>query len=124
MLQQVSHIWHSHAYEQETMAQVVFELRQALSLANVQFDDCSTVDEVFVGCFEDAYKNVSGVYSCWRNFAPTTQNRPADNPVSWEVLYDTDPDMCVLGEPAPPTRHQQVFHWMLSDGEADPNDQE
>lgn len=111
MLQQVSHIWHAHAYEVDTMATVVFELRQCLSLSDVAFDDCDTVDQVFVECFESAYQNVSGAASRWRTFGPPSHERPVDQLANWDTRYDTFTN--VPGSPQGANR----FHWIGSDGE-------
>lgn len=77
LLRQASAIWHTHAYDVSTMAQVVFELRQCLTLADVNFEDYDAVDTVFVECFDEAY-STAGSDSLWRTFGPDGTVRPVN----------------------------------------------
>ena len=80
------------------MAAVVFELRQCLTLAGIEFDDCEAIDRVFVECFDEVYANLSGSGLVRRTFGPGHRERPVDELASWHERYDGFHSNRVLGQ--------------------------
>ena len=114
MLQEVSSIWHTHAYEIDTMSAVVSDLRTGLSLANIPFDDCSAIDQVFVECFDDSYLSVTGVDSMWRVLG--SSGCAAEGMTGYEMQHDSSPRQLQL-QGTSPQHLANHFHWYGADGE-------